>query len=244
MKKVYLFVALLLAGCTVEQELITDNPTATGEAVTTTENTKTCEECIASEFGVKQDPDTAFNFNNGKRLLICGYYEPQNGRKVFSEFVLSECGDTDIIDFWDATEQYEIEYSQDTLKLHKLELLALGSNRELVHSPWLTEYFYYKGNKLKRDLRFNASIKYNQDQILETLQEFENTQWMAQHTAPEAYVEEKMVLANRLMISAVSGSDKAEAYLKEFDSKLKTDGAYAEWYDELLELRKTAKRLQ
>ena len=242
MRKAYLLLTLLLAGCTVEQELMTDNPTNLGETVAGTESAAVCEACVASEFGVKQDPDTAFNFSNGKRLLICGYYEPENGRKVFSEFVLSECGDKDIVDFWEATERYEVEYNQDTLKLHKLELLALGPNRELVHSPWLTEYFYYKGNRLKRDLKLNTSIKYDQEQISETLQEYENTQWLALNAAPEEYVEEKMVLANRLFVSAISGSAKAEDYFKEFNSKLKADGAYAEWYNQLVELQKAARR--
>ncbi|GAB3194312.1 hypothetical protein ABID22_000261 [Pontibacter aydingkolensis] len=243
MKKVYAFLALLLTGCTVEQELVTDNPTNTGEQVIASGVAAGgCEQCAASEFGVKQEPDTAFTFSNGKRLLICGYYELQDGKKVFSEFVLSQCGDRDIVDFWEAAERYEVVYTQDTLKLHKLELLALGANRELVRRPWLTEYFYYKGNRLKRDVKYNTTIKYNHDQISETLHEYENTTWLALSTAPENYEEEKMVLANRLLISAISGSDKAEEYLKDFNNKIKAEGAYAEWYTQIVELQKAAKK--
>lgn len=49
----------------------------------------------------------------------------------------------------------------------------------------------------------------------------------------EGYSEEKMALANRLMIAAISSNRKAEEYFKEYETKFKPDGAYSEWYKDM-----------
>lgn len=239
MKQIYLILTiLLLAACTVEQDLSNND---TNNAVAVNQSGK-CQLCAPSEFAVEREPDTTFTFSNGKQLLICGTYELLDGKNVFSEFVLSECGDKRIIDFWEASQRFEVAYANDTLKLHKLELLALGNNRELVDWHWLTEVYYYRGNRLKHDIRFNTSIKYNTAQINETLREYEQTKWLPFSNATDDYLEEKKVLANRLLIASLSGSDKAENYLKEFDSKLKDTGSTMEWYNQLVLLHKAASK--
>ncbi|MBC5994925.1 hypothetical protein [Pontibacter cellulosilyticus] len=245
MKELYLMLTLLLAGQALEFISVPEASVAARKEVTTVGNNASdvgCQKCAASEFGTKLEPDTAFNFTNGRRLLICGYYDVEAGRKVFSEFVLSECGDRRIIDFWEAAERYEIEFKQDTLKLHKVELLALGDNRELVNSHWLTEYYYYKGNRLKRDVKLSSGIKYSQHQIMETLREYENMEWQAQDSGSETDMQEKMALGIRLLIASMSGSYTAETYLEEYNNRLKAEATYTEKYRQLLAMQKAAKR--
>lgn len=241
MKNSYLLLFLVIAGCAskhqievghkAEKEIIGNTGAPNGE----------CNKCAASELA-ESEPDTAFNFTNGSKLLICGYSEPSEGRKIYSEFVLSECGYDSIIDFWGAVEEYEVEFAHDTFRLQKLELLALTDNREFVKKKWLTESFYYKDGKLKRDKKLNPEVKYSQSQIDQSLHEYESTQWQTQNGATEEYAEEKMRLANRLLIAAVSGSEKAELYFIEFDSKFKPDGAYAEWYQQMTDMLEFARK--
>ncbi len=200
-----------------------------------------CDKCSASDYA-ESEPDTAFIFSNGSELLLCGYSELKDGRKIYSEFVLSECGKDSIVDFWSAVEEYEILFEQDTLHLQKLELLALDNNREFVKKKWLTESLYYENGELKRTKKLNPEVKYSQRQTDQSLQEYESTHWKTQIEASEEYTEAKMELANRLLIAAVSGSEKAELYFKEFYSKFKPDGAYAEWYHEMADMLEFAKK--
>ncbi|GHA74551.1 hypothetical protein [Pontibacter akesuensis] len=238
MKNLYLLFVLLLAGCVPEQKSDTRQVV---EVESTVKTKAECEKCPASNYA-GPEPDTVFTFSNGKKLLICGYSEILDNRKAYSEFILSECGNDSIVDFWGAVEAYEVEYASDTLQLQKIELLAVGDNRTLVKEKWLTEYFYYKEDILQREKKLNSKIGYSQSQIEQTLQEYEHTQWKTQNGSSEAYTEEKMELANRLMIAAASGSGKAESYFKKFDSDFQPDGAYAEWYQQMADLLAFAKK--
>lgn len=240
MKNLYLLLFLLIAGCTPKQQEVVQ-VAETQEVGSTVVSESGCVKCAASEFA-EPEPDTAFIFSNGSKLLICGYPELREGRKIYSEFVLSECGKDSIVDFWSAVEEYEIRFEQDTLQLQKLELLALGNNREFVKEKWLTESFYYVNGELKRTKKLNPEVKYSQSQIAQALQEFELTQWQKQNGATEEYTEKKMKLANSLMIAAASGSKKAEVYFREFGSKFQPDGAYLEWYQQMAELLESAKK--
>lgn len=236
MKNLYLLLILFIAGCVSEQKMEGEQLDEVGSTGTSEVE---CEKCVASKYA---EPDTAFNFSNGSRILICGYSEPQDGRKVYSEFVLLECGNDSIIDFWSAVEEYEIMFAQDTLQLQKLELLALGGNQNLVKEKWLTESFYYESGKLQREKKLNPRVKYSQSQIDQSIQEYESTEWQKQNGATEKYTEKKMRLANSLMIAAASGSEKADVYFKEFKSKFQPDGAYLEWYQQMVGLLESAKK--
>jgi hypothetical protein len=241
MKTLYLFLVLLLISCSTDKTVDSNEEKEEQEIVTSVENN--CKECPQSNFA-DQEADTAFYFSNGKKLLVCGFVEEQEGERIFSEFVVSDCDS--IIDFWEAIDTYRIEYVKDTLRLLKIELLATDKSREFTKEVWITENLYYKENKLERVKQLNPRVQYTQEQIVETLKEFEQTQWLTQNTAPsEEFVEEKMLLANRLMIAAVSGSITAEEYFKDFAVKFRPDGAYAEWYDEMsdkIELTKNIKK--
>lgn len=242
MKNLYFLLYLLIAGCAPKQQEVVQ-VVETEEVGSTGASKGNCDTCAASKY-VESEPDTAFTFSNGSKLLICGYLELREGKKIYSEFVLSECGNDSIIDFWSAVEEYEIQFEQDTLQLQKLELLALGNNVELVKEKWLTEYFYYENGKLKREKKLNSEIKYSQKQIDQSLQEFESTHWQKQNGASEEYTEQKMKLANSLMIAAASGSEKAEMYFREFKNKFQPDGAYLEWYQQMIGLLESAKKLK
>ncbi|MBX0332689.1 hypothetical protein K3G39_05515 [Pontibacter sp. HSC-14F20] len=87
----------------------------------------------------------------------------------------------------------------------------------------------------------NLKIKYSQSQIDQSLREYKSTHWKSQNEASAEYTEEKMELGNRLLIAAVSGSEQAELYFKEFDSKFKPDGAYAEWYQQMAHMLEFSK---
>lgn len=246
MKNLCLIFALLLVSCAKEQKLKKEqnNPQAeakqTKEVRTIVDSEKKCKACVESIYA-ETEPDTIFDFSGGQRLLICGGSEVQDKKKVYSEFVISECGNNTLIDFWGAVEKYEVEYVKDTLKLSKIELLALGKNLALIEKTWLTESFYYQGNKLQRVKKLNPKIGYSQSQINKTLQEYEATKWKTQRGASQEYTEDKMRLANSLMLAAVSGSRKAEKYFMEFSSKFEPDGAYSEWYSEMKNLLEFAK---
>ncbi|MBF9254601.1 hypothetical protein I2I11_14950 [Pontibacter sp. 172403-2] len=240
MKNLYILLYILIAGCAPKQQGVVQ-VAETEEVSSTGADEGYYNKCAASEYA-ESEPDTAFIFSNRSKLLICGYPELREGRKVYSEFVLSECGKDSIIDFWSAVEEYEIRFDQDTLQLQKLELLALGKNREFVKEKWLTEYFYYENGKLKREKKLNSEARYSQDQIDQSLQEYESTKWQTQNGATEEYTEKKMKLANSLMIAAASGSEKAEVYFQEFKSKFQPDGAFLEWYEQMAELLESAKK--
>ncbi|MFB9864365.1 hypothetical protein [Rufibacter immobilis] len=247
MKKLCLLFVSLSLGCAQEKGLEKEQTNKKPEAIqtdvasTVVETDNKCKACVESIYA-ETEPDTAFDFSNGQRLLICGGSEIQDKKKVYSEFVISECGNNTLIGFWGAVEKYGIEYVKDTLKLSKVELLAIGENRELTEKTWLTEYFYYQDNELQRVKKLNPKIAYSQSEIDNTLQEYEATKWMIQIESSQEYTEEKMRLANRLLVAAVSGSRKAEQYFKEFASNFKPDGVYSEWYSEMESLLEFAKK--
>lgn len=43
--------------------------------------------------------NVAFNFSNGKTIVLYGYENPESHPKNYSEFVLSVCGENNVIDF-------------------------------------------------------------------------------------------------------------------------------------------------
>lgn len=246
MKNLSLLLVLLLVGCSQKRGLENEQTVKKAEVIqpkeagAETESKTKCKACVESMYA-ETEPDTVFDFSGGHRLLICGGSEVQDRKKFYSEFVISECGNKTLIGFWGAVEKYEVEYIEDTLKLSKIELLAVGKNRELIEKTWLTESFFYQDNKLQRVKKFNPKIKYSTNEIERTLREFEATAWKIQIEASEEYTEDKLRLANRLMIAAISGSKKAERYFMDFYSKFRPDGAYSEWYHEMESLLEFAK---
>ena len=156
--------------------------------------------------------------------MLCGF---KNSDNTFSEFVLSVCGESKIIDFWDATLTCRIETNKDTLLVQEIQNLPVGKKLEYQPTVWTTEKVYFSKQKVTRKLEVNKKIgKYNQEQINKILKIYENAK-------PEIN-EWIMGIANNLFIASISGNKKAKQYLNDFEKKFgKLDGAFAEEYKEL-----------
>lgn len=184
-------------------------------------------------YASKQQPDTLFEFSNGKTVGIWGYMEVEKQRKIFSEFILSECMTGRTLDSWDALDECELQFKNDTLYVKQLDLFAIGEDAAYEKIPWKISLFYCADGIIKRHDRFNRGLHLNETAIDAAIKEFELTQWKDQVGAGAEYAEEKFNLINRIMISAISGNEKSERYFKEFEEKFKPDGYYAEWYHEM-----------
>ena len=182
-------------------------------------------ECAENDFaGTKTD--TVYQLSNGKRIALCGYRNIENKPIDFSEFVLTVCGEKNIIDFWDATETCNLRTIKDTLIVEELINLPTEKNRIYTSTIWNIEKFYFENERLKRNKILNKKIrKYNESEILNTLKEYEN--------ADEKIDDEKMQLVNRLFIATISKSIKAREYFYKFENRYKPDGAFSEEYRDL-----------
>jgi len=180
-------------------------------------------------------PDTIFTFSDGQSISICGYVENnEDGQKQFSEFILSDCKSMEVFDFWDATLKCVFSFSKDTLRIDVLEPFAIGENFEFQQLPCYTDVIYFKEGEINTHIDMNRTIKFTDEQINVTLNSYDTTQWSTQgEPSYEGYSEDKMQLANQLMLAAISGNEKAAACFKEFKLKFEPDGAYMEWYREM-----------
>jgi hypothetical protein len=181
--------------------------------------------CPINQFVGETKATTIFNLSSGNKIVLCGF---KNSDNTFSEFVLSVCGESKIIDFWDATLTCRIETNKDTLLVQEIQNLPVGKKLEYQPTVWTTEKIYFSKEKVIRKLEVNKKIgKYNQEQINKILKIYENAK-------PEIN-EWIMGIANNLFIASISGNKKAKQYLKDFEKKFgKLDGAFAEEYKELL----------
>jgi len=187
---------------------------------------KTSCDCPKTQFaGTKAD--TAFYLSNGKKIVLCGYKNPDSNPTTFSEFVLAVCGQDTIIDFWGAVLTCRLKVNKDTLLVDQLQNLPTGKNFKFQETVWTTEKIYFSEQKIVRKLVINRQIrKYSQDEIQSVLKIYE--------TAKTGLDDSKMEIANKLFIATISGDKKARQYFKEFKSKFGTlDGAFAEEYSDL-----------
>lgn len=189
----------------------------------------------------KESPDTIFTFKDGSQLAITGYSEMAEGRKVFSEFILTEYKSNELIEGWSAAEQCEISFSNDTLKINQLGLFAVGKGNEFETHAWKLNQYFKVGKEVELSTDFNEKLKLGKAEIESTLKEYESTEWQTQIQSKSEYSEAKMNLANRLMLAAISGNEKATEYFKEFKTRFKPDGANAEWYSEMKSIFEFAK---
>jgi hypothetical protein len=182
--------------------------------------------CVKNDYG-ETKADTIFKLENGKRIALCGYRNPESNPIDFSEFVLSVCGENKIIDFWGATQTCYLKTDKDTLFVEELINLPTGKNRTFLNIVWTSEKIFFKNQEIVRKISVNKNItKYSKAEISKTLQEFEN--------ANTEINEEKMELANRLFIATISNDKTARKYFKEFKTKFGIlDGAFSEEYSDL-----------
>ncbi len=176
--------------------------------------------------------DTVFRFSSSEAIALCGYRMNNEKQDLFSEFVLSLCGSDTIIDFWDALELCDVALMDDTLFVNHITSLPTGDNFELVPQAFLIERLYFFDNKLIRKKDVNRAVNtYKPTQIEQVLE--------AYRQADSRLDDQKMLLANRLYVAAISGSKEARGYFLTFSDRFDAlDGAYAEEYHFLQRLLK------
>ncbi|MFP9114673.1 hypothetical protein ACLI1A_12080 [Flavobacterium sp. RHBU_3] len=171
-------------------------------------------------------PQKVFTFKNGRQIILCGYENEEDGKAVYSEFILQECDSPDIIGFWEAMFTGTVEFKNNVIFIKEEMQLPVGPNRSFVATTWSTETIQYLDKSLVRKRVINRSIrKYTEAEIKATLQEFEE--------GSAKYKGDVEDLMGKLFIAALSGSTKAKTYFDDFDRFATLDGAVAEQYKDL-----------
>ena len=186
--------------------------------------------------------DSTFAFSNGKSICLGGWMDIEDGRQVFSDTVLRDCDTEEHLGHCGSYEGCHIWFSNDTLWMNQHELLAMGENLELVKFPWKIEAYYLEDGSFGHTKRLNENLRYDEETIESILEEYETTVWLTQMEDNEYVGFQLMPLANKLMIAAISGSRESELKFKEFDTRVKPDGAYGSWYlimERILEFAKS-----
>lgn len=172
--------------------------------------------------------------------------EIEDNKEIYSEFSLRDCdSDEVLVERW-AREECELFMRNDTLWVSQLGFFALGEGSTFVKYPWKIAILYYSDDGFEYSEWFNDNIRHDQYTIEMILEEYKTTEWRTQMEDSE-YVDSKlMILANRLMISAISGSQISEEYFKEFKIRVKLDGYLSQWHREMeriIEYAKVNKRV-
>jgi hypothetical protein len=175
----------------------------------------------------KTIPDSTFTFSNKKQIMLCGYKEKIKSETFFSEFIVQICGNESEIEFWNATQSCKITMQNDTLKITEIKNLPTGINRSYQDTEWRIDKIYFINEKLNHNFRINPNIrKYSEQEIKTTITEFKE--------ANGKMDDYKIVIANRLFISILSGSRKAKECFNNFKRKFgPLDGAHAEEFSDL-----------
>jgi hypothetical protein len=185
-----------------------------------------------SNYSTGSDPETTFHLTNGKEITLCGYAETKDNEKLYSEFVLAECGQDKVIDFWDALTVCRIKTDKDTLIIEELKNLPTGDSFAFKTTVWRIEKLYFKSDQIQRESRVNRKIKkYSQKEISSVLREVEALSRKLSY--------DNMDLVNKLFVAAISGDNTARKYLTDKARFGTMDGAFAEDYDELILMLKT-----
>jgi len=182
--------------------------------------------CPISKFA-ETKADTVFHLSRKKSIVLCGYNVKDiiKGKKLFSEFVLSVCGSDTIIKFWGAVLVCDVKTSGDTLLVQTIYELPVGKSMQYQQTVWTTEHIYFKNDKLFRDSVINSGLrKYTPQQISGVLDLY--------NRLPNENNDSTSDLADKLLVSTMSGSKKARACLVNFGKKFSAlDGVYLEDYD-------------
>lgn len=204
---------------------------------------QTCN-CPPNKFGYPEakKADTVFHLSNGKAIALCGSIDALSANKVFfSEFVLSVCGEKNIIKFWDAILVCQLRVKKDTLIVEAVDSLPTGKNMKYKWTVWTIERIYFKNGKAVKDFRVNRHIpKYSEQEIQSSLKQYE--QAVKEDEAinnPNRVNNIDMEIADKLFMSAISGDQKARYYLKAFKNHFGgLSGEYLEWWvDDMRKLK-------
>jgi hypothetical protein len=193
--------------------------------------------CPPNEFGYSKakKADTVFSLSNNESIALCGYRDTvaAKGRNFYSEFILAVCGENKVIKFWGAVLECQLRVYKDTLIVETLDSLPTGKNMQNKWTVWTIEHIFFQNGEAKRDFNVNRQIpKYNQQEIKSVLDEYEVS--IRKPVKPNTVNNVNMEIADKLFMSAISGSKKARAYLASFNNHFGgLSGEYLEWYDDL-----------
>ena len=192
---------------------------------------QTTQQLDSSESWSKSRIDTTFEFSNGKRVCLDdGWLKIEDGNQRTGGFYVRDCDTNEKLGGCESFEGCHVLFSNDTLWVNQLELLAMGENLDLVYFPWIVSAFYLEDGSFKYTERLNENLRYDEQTIESILKEYETTDWRTQEEDAEYVGFQLMPLASKLMIAAISGSQESEMKFKEFRTRAKLDGAYASWY--------------
>ena len=183
---------------------------------------------------IAKKADTVFHLSNGKSIALCGHKDTIDGKVFYREFELAACGESQIIKFWGAIQLCQLRVIKDTLFVQEMEELPNGKNMQNRWNIWTIERIYFKNGKAIKDFNVNKNIpKYNKQQIQSSLDQYERA---VKSTKNAAIIDNvNMKIADKLFIGAISGSEPARSYLKNFDKHFGgLDGEYLERYDDLI----------
>jgi hypothetical protein len=171
--------------------------------------------------------EKVFQLTAHHSIALCGYIDTETikGKKLYSEFTLSVCGNNKAIDFWGAIITCNVRTFNDTLIVETYGSLPVGKNMRYLEIVWRIEHIWFRNNKLFHDSIINPRLpKYTKAQIAKVLNLYNHT--------PNLNEDKTNELADKLLISAFSGNKVAEDELKTFNKKFtRLDGVNLEFYD-------------
>lgn len=172
--------------------------------------------------------DTVFQLSNGKNIALCGFRDKDEHPPIFSEFVLSPCGQDTIIGGGGALMPCQISIRKDTLLVQRMKYLATGSHFTLEQNIWETDQIYFNGDKAQHQIVLNPNLrKYNQEEIKKVLDNYQKYGLKVKH--------DRVPIIDELFMATLSGSTQAHNYFKAIgkDPDNGLDGVLGEQYSML-----------
>ncbi|MCB2376752.1 hypothetical protein LGH70_04125 [Hymenobacter sp. BT635] len=174
-------------------------------------------------------PDTLFAFSAGPVVSVCGYKETRKRQEFYSEFAVSTCQPRKILKYWDVRERCRLSFRNDTLTVESLKNLPAGKNFTYEFVRFRLDRFYVQKGQVRHESLLNKDMRpYTPEEIARVKQEYESAATLKE--------EKRIELANRLLLSALSGDVQAGVYFRQFPSKFPLQGAYGEEYADLQRL--------
>ena len=184
--------------------------------------------CPKNDLTAAGKADRIFTFSNGKSIGLCGFIEKDNKDTTYSEFILFQCGQTKILNQWDATQSCRISKTKDTLIIQELYGLAIEKKLEVKWVPFYITKYYLDNSALRSTSFFRKDLpKYSPTQIKTVINEYKKL-------TKQSGGDSTLLIAHRLFWAYVSGSKEAANYLNSFEKRFGPfDGAIVEEFHDL-----------
>lgn len=198
--------------------------------------------CAVSPYTSNTLPATVFTFSDNMRLAVCGNKEIDlpNNQAAYTDFTLSICGSDTNIREVSPVEEHIMYLQNDTLYLLRQDVFAMGEEHKLTKMAWRIERIHFANGTPFFTRSINPELRYEQKEINKVLREYERAKIKPQGAVSDKEDERMMLLANKLLVAALSGSKKAERYFFAFAKQYKPGGHYAEWLEDMAEILDTA----